>query len=246
METDRQLSVKMLITLLQSEYPNSFVNYDERLLKLKIELWEKEFANDDLNVVYAAIRTYMRSPERFAPTIGQIREKMDMLTEPDKLSEVAAWALVSKACRNGYYGYKEEFAKLPPEIQQAVGRPEQLREWSQMDENTVQSVVASNFMRSFRTTQQRNKELSMIPAEVREMLSGVTKKLELNAAQAQQLPEPEPAAATAALQAAPAAVPVFRDLSELIPERETYTPPADEDWIKMRDEALSRLEKGGQ
>jgi hypothetical protein len=238
METDRQLSVKMLITLLQSEYPNSFVNMDERLLKLKIELWEKEFANDDLNVVYAAIRTYMRSPERFAPTIGQIREKMDMLTEPDKLSEVAAWALVSKACRNGYYGYKEEFAKLPPEIQQAVGRPEQLREWAAMDAETVGSVVASNFMRSYRTTKQRAKEMAMIPGEVRQMLSSITQKLELKAAQPRELPGPPEEDESTRRRTAEIQV-----LADLMPPPEPYIQPTDEEWIRMRDAALQRLDE---
>lgn len=236
MEIDKQLSVKMLITILQSEYPNSFVNYDERLLKLKTELWEKEFANDDLNVVYAAIRTYMRSPERFAPTIGQIREKMEMLTAPEQLSELAAWALVSKACTNGYYGYREEYEKLPPEVQQAVGRPEQLKEWAEMDADTVQSVVASNFMRSYRTMKQRNKELAMIPAEIREMLSGVTKKLELNAAP-QQLPEPK---------AAPVELKNYTPADKIpVPvQPPAYKPPSDEEWENMRDQALRRLRSG--
>lgn len=240
METDRRLSVQMLLTMLQTEYPNSFVNMDDRMRKLKIELWEKEFANDDLNVVYAAIRTYMRSPERFAPTIGQIREKMDMLTQPEQLSELAAWALVSKACANGYYGYKEEYEKLPPGVQQAVGRPEQLKEWSQMDADTVQSVVASNFMRSYRTMKQRNKDLSMMPSEVREMLPAVTDKLSIGAALPKQLPESKNA---------PVELKAYTRPAEKIPvpvQAAPYKPPSDEDWERMRDEALHRLQTGGK
>ena len=178
---DKELTVKMLLTLLQSEYPGSFVNLDDRLMKLKTELWEKEFANDDLNLVYAAIRAYMKSPQNFAPTIGQIREKMDLLTgkAQESMSEQAAWALVSKACSNGIYGYREEFAKLPPDVQAAVGAPEQLREWAMMDVDTVQSVVASNFKRSFRAEQQRAKEISMLPASVQEMITGAVDSMKM-------------------------------------------------------------------
>ena len=239
--------VIMILATLKAAYPHAYKGMTRRDGEALVNLWQRQFADEDPNAVQAAVDALIATRTAgYSITPGEVKEKLHTLRTVNELNESDAWALVSKACSNGLYGYREEFAKLPPEVQQAVGRPEQLREWSQMDENTVQSVVASNFMRSFRTTQQRNKELSMIPAEVREMLSDVTKKLELNAAQAQQLPEPEPAAAPEALPAAPAAVPIFRDLSELIPERETYTPPADEDWIKMRDEALSRLEKGGQ
>jgi hypothetical protein len=42
-------------------------------MTLKMELLAKEFASDEYNLVFAAVRTYMRTPERFAPSIGQVR-----------------------------------------------------------------------------------------------------------------------------------------------------------------------------
>jgi hypothetical protein len=172
------LSIKQILTLLQSEYPNSFVNQDARTMKLKEKLWIKEFENTDINLVYAAVRLYMKSPERFAPSIGQIREKIQALTGEEELSEQEAWSMVSKACQNGLYGYKEEFEKLPKDVQSAVGAPEQLRAWASMDSETVQSVVSSNFMRTYRTQSKRRKELSLLPENVREMLSGGVRMLE--------------------------------------------------------------------
>lgn len=171
-----ELSIPTILTLLQSEYPNSFVNMDTRMMKLKTKLWEKEFEADDINLVYAAVRLYMKKPERFAPSIGQIREAMNSLLHADaqELTDQDAWALVSKACSNGLYGYREEFAKLPPDVQRAVGAPEQLKAWAAMDEETVQSVVASNFKRTYRATQERQKQLEMLTPDVREMLSGVS------------------------------------------------------------------------
>ncbi len=145
-----ELTIRMLMTLLQSEYPNSFVNMDKRTMQLKMNLWEKEFEADDINLVYAAVRLYMEKPERFAPNIGQIRENMSTLQKADtqELSDQSAWALVSKACANGLYHYREEFEKLPLEVQRAIGGPEQLKAWARMDAETVESVVASNFKRT--------------------------------------------------------------------------------------------------
>ena len=171
--------VLKLLTLLEAEYPQSFKTLSDEQRALKMELWEKEFAADDVNIVFAAVRTLMRSGREFAPTSGQIREKMTEFMEMDKLDEQQAWALVAKACANGFYGYKSEFEKLPMEVQRAVGRAEQLKEWSTVDVDTFQTVVASNFMRSYRTTLAREKELARIPAEVRTMITGISEKMRL-------------------------------------------------------------------
>ena len=175
---DRE-GVKKLLTLIQAEYPNSFSRLDDRQMALKLELWVKEFEEDDEKVVFTATRLLMRDGRDFAPTSGQIREKIQSLLEPEYLDEQQAWALVSRACSNGYYGYEKEYRKLPPEIQSAIGRPEQLKEWAMMDVETVQSVVASNFMRSYRAGVNKKKELERIPASIREMISGLSDKARL-------------------------------------------------------------------
>ena len=173
MATVREITIPMILTLLQSEYPNSFANMDERTMALKKSLWEKEFEADDLRLVYAAVRLYMKRPEKFAPSIGQIRQAMSDLLNADRpeLTDQDAWALVSRACSNGLYGYMEEFAKLPEAVQAAVGAPEQLKAWAAMDEETVQSVVASNFRKTYRATQERQKQLASLTPDVRAMLS---------------------------------------------------------------------------
>ena len=148
-------------------------------MALKIELWIREFEQDDFNLVYSAVRLLIRENRDFAPNIGNIREKMRFLSSPQELTEVEAWALVSKACENGYYGYNKEFAKLPPEVQRAVGRPEQLRDWSVVDMDTFQTVISSNFMRSYRTSLARERELSMIPADIRAMIQGAADKMKM-------------------------------------------------------------------
>lgn len=173
------MNIKEILTLLQSEYPQSFSNMDARTMALKAELWEREFGQENPNLVYAAIRTYMRTPERFAPSIGQVREIMNMLTAGDELPEQSAWALVSAACRNGIYGFQKEFDKLPPDVQAAVGAPEQLKAWAMMDADTVESVVASNFMRSYKANRAREKARAALPPEMRGLITGITDKLKI-------------------------------------------------------------------
>lgn len=164
-----------ILTLLQTEYPQSFSKMDDRQMAMKLKLWASEFQYDDYKAVYAVVRAIMSAGNReFAPNIGVIREKLRSYSTDGELTENEAWALVAKAICNGIYGYREEYAKLPPAVQKAVGEPEQLKRWAVMEESEVGSVVASNFQRSFRQIAQRERELAKIPADVRELLTGVS------------------------------------------------------------------------
>lgn len=167
-----------VLSLLKSAFPHSYKDATKQDVDLMVQLWERQFSGNSAEEVTAAVDALISSRTTgYSPTIGEIKEQMQKLRKPNELDELSAWALVSKACRNGLYGYKEEFAKLPPEVQAAVGAPEQLRAWAMMDTDAVESVVASNFQRNYRTTQARNKELEKLPENVRSMLSGVADHL---------------------------------------------------------------------
>lgn len=168
-----------VLAILQSEYPQSFVKLDDRQMAAKLDLWTEMFSGDDPQLVFAAVKALLTSGREFAPNIGQIKEKMHQLASPNALTETEAWALVSKACQNGLYGSKAEFDKLPPDVQAAVGSPEMLKQWAMMDADELQSVVASNFMRSYKVISRRAKEKALMPPEMRELLAGMTAKMAL-------------------------------------------------------------------
>ena len=106
----------------------------------------------------------------FPPAIGQIKERIRQITQPEEMTEQEAWALVSKALRNSAYGSEEEFAKLPAELQCVVHDPGQLRQWAMSPAEDVETVIASNFMRSFRAKQKVNKDYMALPTEVKRMM----------------------------------------------------------------------------
>ena len=158
-----------IITLIRMNYPDTMkgMSDNERLAYAK--MWHSFFEHDDADLVAEAVRSFMAtSMERFAPNIGQIKEQMRKLTKPEQMSESEAWGLVYNALRNGSYGYKEEFDKLPPMVQRIVGSPEMIREWAQLDGETVQSVVASNFQRSYRAIAKQQEEWDKLPPGYRE------------------------------------------------------------------------------
>ena len=66
------------------------------------------------------------------------------------------------------------------EVQRAVGSPRQLRDWGLVEEGAFQTVVASNFRRTWETQQKRDAAKAALPAELRELVTGLADKLALD------------------------------------------------------------------
>ena len=97
-----------------------------------------------------------------------------MLATPSEMTEGVASAL-----RNGLYGSKEEFEKLPPDIQRIVGSSNMLREWAMMDTETVQSVVASNFQRDYLVRAKRKAEIEALPSDIKQIVGSLSNQFSL-------------------------------------------------------------------
>ena len=161
----REETVK-IIRIMVDSYPN----YKPNNISETVDVWHMMLSDYEYNLVAMALKAYILSDTiGFAPSIGQLVSKIQTITKPHELSEMEAWSLVSKAIRNSAYNSVEEFAKLPPIVQNAVGLPEQLRAWA-LDENYNEQVVSSNFMRCYRTELARHDELSKMPAEIKALI----------------------------------------------------------------------------
>lgn len=161
----REETVK-IIRIMVDSYPN----YKPNNISETVDVWYMMLSDYDYNLVAMALKAYILSDTSgFTPSIGQLVSKIQTITKPHKLSEMEAWSLVSKAIRNSGYNSVEEFAKLPPIVQNAVGLPCQLRTWA-LDENYNEQVVSSNFMRCYRTELARHDELSKMPEEIKALI----------------------------------------------------------------------------
>lgn len=169
-----------ILALLQANYPDSLRGMTKEAVQVKVNLWADIFAEEPFELVAAATKAFMATDtNRFMPAVGQIKEQIRRLQNPDELTEQEAWNLISKALGNGIYGSTEEFAKLPPAVQKLVGSPTALREWALLDTVTAQSVVASNFQRSYRATEAQEKDRAKLPGSVKQFISGVSEMLRL-------------------------------------------------------------------
>lgn len=144
-----------------------------------IMVWYEFFKDDDYMVVQAAIQKYMANNE-FPPTIAGIRKIMNEIINPETgMNEMEAWSLVYKAICNSAYRASEEFEKLPKECQRAIGNPAILREWAGLEIDQVNTVIQSNFMRSYKVERKRSQEMQQLPQSTRNILETLSEKTKI-------------------------------------------------------------------
>ena len=169
-----------VMDVLTVAYPHFYKTQTDSEKLMAATLWADMFADEPVGVVLAAVKSFIASDEKgYPPTIGAVKAKIRLITTPKEMTEQEAWALVAKAVRNGTYGSREEYDKLPAVIQRIVGSPTQLREWAAMDRETVQSVVASNFQRSYRARAAHEREVMALPSSVRQAIGGMSAQFAL-------------------------------------------------------------------
>lgn len=157
---------KLLMTI-QAYYPN----YNPPDKKIAINAWYVMLAEYPEELVLQALRACIATnTSGFAPDVGQIMSKMQTISQPQELDGMAAWGLVSKALRNGTYGAAEEFNKLPPLVRQAVGMPDNLKNWATSDYQTIETVIQSNFLRTYETVAKRANEINRMPDNIKSLI----------------------------------------------------------------------------
>lgn len=170
----------IIMDILRAAYPRYYAGFSPDELKNAVNLWCEMF-DEDVALVASAVKALIATDKKgFPPHIGAIKEKIRQITQTEEITEAEAWYLVSKALQNGIYGSREEFGKLPPIVQKIVGSHNQLREWASMDSETVQTVIASNFQRSYRVRAQRQSEYDSLPSDVKQIAESISKKLALD------------------------------------------------------------------
>lgn len=162
----REETVK-IIRIMSDCYPN----YKPSNLSETVDVWHMMLDEYSYNQVSIALKAYVASDTSgFAPSIGQLIGKIQTISQPQELDGMTAWGLVSKALRNGTYGAVEEFNKLPPLVRQAVGMPDNLKNWAISDYQTIETVIQSNFLRTYETIVKRANEINRMPDNIKSLI----------------------------------------------------------------------------
>lgn len=149
-----QQEFSILVKGLKAVYPDPKFLPDS----FAMEIWYGFLGHLDYNTAMAAINRHIVTSSS-CPTIKDI---LSATQEDSTVGEAEAWMMVRRAIRNGNYGSEEEYAKLPPAVQKAVGSPQSLSSWAQLPGREVETVIQSQFLRSYRAETSRSKADAMM------------------------------------------------------------------------------------
>lgn len=158
-----------ILAVLKAAYPASYNRLPDDEAEAIVNLWAEMFTDEPYEVVGAAVKSFIAGDKSgFPPSIGQIKDSIQKITQPETLSEGEAVARILQAIRNSTYNARAEFEKLPPILRKMVGSPAQLREWAVSGGQAVNTVIASNLQRSYRVVQERQREYDALPESIKQ------------------------------------------------------------------------------
>lgn len=166
----RDETIKILMVV-QAAYPN----YNPQDKTITVNLWSEMLEEFSYQQVNAALKAYIRTDKSgFAPSIGDVVDKVQTIFGAESENDAEAWNLVWKAIKSSgeFERAKRNFENLPEIIQKSIGSPGQLMEWA-LTQNLNIEVVSSNFKRTYRTELQRKQEIQKLSPDVLKLMNSL-------------------------------------------------------------------------
>ena len=130
---------RQILTILKSNYYNTFKNWDKQQGEAFLNLWAEAFKNDDVREVVNAVKHIIYTDAReFPPNIAKVKNEMFKKYEGQQISVDEAWNMVVKSAKCDYSRAKRCFDELPVNVQKAVGSPNYLMELGHMNRDSLE------------------------------------------------------------------------------------------------------------
>ena len=164
---------------LKLAYPVFYSRLKPQDIEATVKLWTRMFADDPYEAVTIALEMLISKHSGYPPDIAALRKQIDEMTlvavgEP---TDEELWHLLQKAASNGYYGYQQEYEKLPPILKRYLGIADTLREFAQMEESVFNTVVKGQFLKQIGVLRQRAKDAQGMPDAVKQLFAASYKRL---------------------------------------------------------------------
>lgn len=122
-----------LLAIMTTTYTNCTFNDPE----LALDTWTMLLGDDNAQDIFDAFTVYARTDTSgFAPTPGKLHMMVAKRVDPG-MTDGEIISLLTFASRNATYGFEEEYKKLPPLLQKAVGSPTTIRGWGTLEQDQL-------------------------------------------------------------------------------------------------------------
>ncbi len=166
-----KLETAKILAILKSTYPSFYKDMKKEDIDNTIIIWTEMFKEEPYELISMILKEVIATSE-YPPTIATIKNKIKEIMSVNEESNSELWDKLLKAIsRSGYYA-EEEFSKLPDIVKEYVKSPMQLQELSQMDSDTIHSVVKGQFLRQVDNLKERRKTKETLSPEIRKLIFG--------------------------------------------------------------------------
>lgn len=160
-----------ILSILKASYPNFYKDMSKKDAETTINLYTEMFSNTEANLVATAIKELIQH-QSYPPTIADIKNKIDELTQPYEETEAELWEIYKKIIQSGYYGDRSEFEELPEAIKTYLGNnPNRINELGMMESSTFNSVEKGIFLKQIKVIKEKAKSIRMMLPETRKYLN---------------------------------------------------------------------------
>lgn len=157
-----------ILSLIYSEYPNSFNKLSKSDLNAKATLWTRLLSDIDYKTAGKALQMYLVTDTTgYPPTVGKLRQNAVRLTQKPILDSTSAWQAVKRAIHAAEDNPYQAFQALPEECKRIVGDYNQLMDWTCCTAERINTVVYSNFIKSYTAMQNETTEFLTLPPELK-------------------------------------------------------------------------------
>lgn len=166
------MNKKEIINLLAIATAN-FPSMQERDMKPTAVLWEKSLSDVNYEIAEKALIKVL-STSKYFPTLAEIREAIAQLTTTRTIDAMEAWGLIGQAVkRYGFNRQAEAMAMLPDDVVEMVKR----FTWREICYNENPDTLRAQFRMAWDTQSKRDKEMKLLPLEIRALFIGEGMKL---------------------------------------------------------------------
>jgi hypothetical protein len=135
--------------------------------------WEAMLKDVPYKLAEMALKKVL-STAKFFPTIAEIREAVAEITNPQMPSWTEAWGEVVQAVRQyGYMREKEALESLSP----AAAKVVRWFGWQEICRSEEPDVIRGQFRMAYEAQAKREREMAVLPTEIRELIGGTAKAL---------------------------------------------------------------------
>lgn len=172
--------ILMILSILKANYTFWAKGLSETDITAMVMLWKKQFQDYDPNVIANAVQSIIATDTSdYPPNIAKIKQMANVLLNGNRLTEQEAWGYIKRALPNASVQAKYDWERFPKEVQELC-TPKDLVDWAlNYTEDKIDTVISSNFMRSYRVKVTQNQQQELLPNSVKIAISGIVENMKL-------------------------------------------------------------------